>query len=69
MEMSNVSSALSALSAYGSASSVNGSLANAVSISMLKDSMELNETLNTQMVKMMEASVTPYLGSNIDTYV
>ena len=70
MDLANVSSALSTLSTYDSMSSVSqGSLAYAVGTAVLGKQLEMNEALNTSMIQMMEQSVTPHLGSNIDTYV
>ena len=67
MDIAAVSSALSAVQSYGSYST--GSLAQAVSIKMLDNTMEMNEAMNAQLVSMMEQSVTPNLGSNIDIRV
>ena len=61
MDISAVSSALSAVSA-----STSGSLMEYVSVQMLDQAMELNEIMNAQMVSAMEQSVTPHLGGNID---
>ena len=70
MDIANVSSALNTVSSYNIGTSVSGvSLPEVVSIAMLDMTMELNEQLNAQMVKMMEQSVTPHLGGNIDIYV
>jgi hypothetical protein len=65
MDIMNVSSALSAVQLADSTSSVTG----AVSMKMLDNALDMNQTMNDSMVKMMENSVTPYLGGNIDTYV
>ena len=67
MEIAAVSSALSAVQSYGSYST--GSLAQAVSIKMLDQTMEMNESMNSQLISMMEQSVTPHLGGNIDLRV
>ena len=64
MDITAVSSALSALSAYGP--SATGSLGQAVSIKMLDQTMEMTEAMNAQLIQMMEQSVTPHLGNNID---
>ena len=64
MDIVAVSSALSAVQSYGSYST--GSLAQAVSIKMLDNTMEMNETMNAQLVSMMEQSVAPNLGANVD---
>lgn len=64
MDIAAVSSALSAVQSYGSYST--GSLAQAVSIKMLDNTMEMNEAMNSQLISMMEQSVTPNLGGNVD---
>ena len=67
MDIANVSSALSAVSSYNIGTSTSAvSLPEVVSVAMLDMTMELNEQLNTQMMKMMEQSVNPHLGGNID---
>ena len=38
----------------------------AVSTAVMKQTMDTNEVLGTEMVKMMEKSVTPHLGNNVD---
>nr|WP_315103940.1 YjfB family protein [uncultured Catonella sp.] len=38
----------------------------AVSTAVMKQTMDVNETLGAGMIKMMENSVTPHLGNNID---
>ena len=69
MDLVNVSSALSTLSAYDASSSVSqGSLAYAVGTAVLDNQLEMNEELNASMIRMMEQSVTPHLGGNIDVY-
>ena len=60
MDISSISSALLSVN-----SSDPGSLANAVSIKMLDNAISSNESL----AKMMENSVYPNLGSNIDVSV
>ena len=42
---------------------------NDVSIVMLSKSLDTVEDMGDGMVKIMESSVTPYLGQNIDYYV
>lgn len=54
---------------YVSANPSPNSIAGAVSIKMLDQTMEMSEEMNSEMIKMMENSVTPHLGGNIDTYV
>ena len=65
MEISIVSSALSAVNSYGPSASI-GSVAEAVSIKMLDQTMEMSEAMNSQLVSMMEQSVNPHIGGNID---
>ncbi len=70
MDFANVSAALGTLSAYDASSSVSsGSLAYAVSTAVLDQSLEMNEALGASMVQMMEHSVNPAVGGNIDLYV
>ena len=64
MDISAVSSALSALTSYGPYAT--GSLGQAVSIKMLDQTMEMTEAMNAQLVQMMEQSVTPHIGGNLD---
>jgi len=64
MEIGAVSSALSAVSSYGTASI--GSVAQAVSIEMLDQAMDMSEAMNSQLISLMEQSVTPHLGGSID---
>ena len=45
------------------------SLASITSLKMLDNTMELNEQMNQEMIKMMENSVTPHLGSNFDVSI
>lgn len=67
MDIAAVSSALSAVSSYGIESM--GSVSQMVSVEMLDNAMEANETMSSQMIKMMEQSVMPNLGANIDIRV
>lgn len=69
MDFSNVSSALSTLSSYDATSVNPGSLAYAVGTAVLDQSMEMTEVMGASMIQMMEHSVTPQLGSNIDIYI
>jgi len=64
MDITAVSSALSAVS-----SSSAGTLAEAVSVKMLDQAMEMNEAMNSQLITLMEQSVTPHLGGNIDVRI
>lgn len=60
----DITSLNSALSTY-EAAPIN-SLSSVTSLKMLDMTMELNEQLSQDMIKMMENSVTPHLGGNID---
>lgn len=42
---------------------------NDVSVAMLSKSLDTVEDMGDGIVKIMESSVTPYLGQNIDYYV
>lgn len=42
---------------------------NDVSVAMLSKSLDTVEDMGDGMVKIMESSVTPYLGQNIDYYI
>ena len=67
MDSESVSSALSVVQSYGAYST--GSLAQVASIKMLDNTMEMSEALNAQLISMMEQSVNPNLGGNIDIRV
>lgn len=70
MDIANMNAALDTLSAYDAGSSVSpSSLAYAVGTEVLSQTLALNEALGTAMVQMMEHSVNPQLGGNIDVYV
>ena len=64
MEIAAVSSALSAVNSYAPTSM--GSVPQVVSVEMLDKTMEMNEAMSSQLISMMEQSVTPHLGGNID---
>ena len=64
MDLFGISSALSAVQANPQTNTLGG----AVSMKMLSNSLDTSEQMGADMVRMMENSVTPYLGSNIDTY-
>ncbi|MCM1283695.1 MAG: YjfB family protein [Muribaculaceae bacterium] len=64
MEISGVNTALSALSA-----SEPSTLGNAVSMKMLDKALDMSETMNDGLRKMMELSVNPSVGSNFDMSV
>lgn len=67
MDIASVSAALSAVTSYGPYAT--GSVAQAVSVEMLDQAMEMNEAMNTQLITLMEQSVTPHLGGNIDVRI
>lgn len=67
MDIGAISSALSAVNSYG-VSSI-GTVAQAASVKMLDNAMESTEAVNAQMIKMMEQSVMPNVGGNIDISV
>ena len=70
MDIANVSSALNTVSSYNIGTSVSAvSLPEVVSVAVLDMTMDLNEQLNASMIKMMEQSVTPHLGGNIDVRI
>ena len=64
MDFGTVSSALSVVNSYNSTQSV----AYAASVMMLDKTMEASESMNVQMVRMMEQSVNPHIGGNIDIF-
>ncbi len=64
MDIAAVSSALSAVSSYAPSSV--GSVAQAVSVEMLDQAMDMNEAMNSQLISLMEQSVNPHLGGSID---
>ena len=64
MEIAGVSSALSALNA-----STPSTMSNAVSMKMLGNALDMSEKMSEGLTKMMELSVNPNIGSNIDISV
>ena len=64
MNIGNVSSALSAINA-----SEPSSLMESVGVKMLDKSLDASVSMNDSIIRMMENSVTPYLGGNIDVSV
>lgn len=70
MDFSNIDLALSTLTAYDAASSVSSaSLAYAVGTEILSQSLDMTQEMGASMIQMMERSVTPELGGNIDIYI
>lgn len=69
MELGNLNMALSTLTAYDASSSVGtNSLAYAVGTEMLGKTLDAAQGMGVSMIQMMERSVTPELGGNIDVY-
>ena len=64
MNIGNVNSALSAINA-----SEPSSLMESVGVKMLDKSLDASVSMNDSMIRMMENSVTPYLGGNSDVSV
>ncbi len=64
MQIGNVNTALSSVNA-----ATPGTATSATSVAMLDNAIELNETMAQSTIKMMENSVTPYLGGNFDMSV
>lgn len=70
MDIANVGFALSTVSSYDIGTSASPvTLQESIGVAMLSKTMDLNETLNTELVQAMERSVTPNLGGNIDIYI
>lgn len=70
MDFSSMDLALSTLTAYDASSSVgSASLAYAVGTEILSQSLDMTEELGASLLQMMEHSVMPELGGNIDIYV
>ncbi len=64
MNIGNVGSALSAINA-----SEPSSLMESVSVRMLDKALDSSASMNDSMIRMMENSVTPHIGGNIDLSV
>lgn len=56
------------IAGYSSANAVQ-STQSQVSISIMKKTLDLQEDMGMQLAQMMELSVNPAVGGNIDTYV
>ncbi len=70
MDFSTIDAALSTMTSYDATSSVSSlSLAYAVGTEVLSQSLDLTETMGASMIQMMERSVMPAVGGNIDLYV
>lgn len=64
MQIAGVNTALSAVSA-----SEPSSMSNAVSMKMLSNALDMSEVMSDGLTKMMERSVNPHIGGNIDVSV
>ena len=64
MNIGKVNSALSAINA-----SEPSSLMESVGMKMLDKTLDTSASMNDSIIRMMENSVTPYLGGNIDVSV
>lgn len=64
MNIGNVNPALSAINA-----SEPSSLMESVGMKMLDKTLDTSASMNDSIIRMMENSVTPYLGGNIDVSV
>lgn len=64
MDVANVSSALSAVRVSEPAT-----VSSAVGLKMLSKALDMNETVSQGLTKMMEMSVNPHIGGNIDVSV
>lgn len=64
MNIGNAGSALSAINASEPAS-----LMESVSVKMLDKALDTSASMNDSMIRMMENSVTPHIGGNIDLSV
>lgn len=70
MDFSIVDAALGTMTAYDATSSVStASLAYAVGTEMLSQSLDMTQIMGASMIQMMERSVTPELGGNIDLFI
>lgn len=70
MDFSMIDAALGTMTGYDATSSVStSSLAYAVGTEILSQSLNMTQVMGTSMIQMMERSVTPELGGNIDVYV
>lgn len=65
MDIANVGSALNSVQSYDSLNSISAQ----ASVMMLDQTIEMNEGLSSGMIRMMENSVNPHIGSNFDMSV
>lgn len=64
MNITGLDAALSAVSAQTPMS-----IQEDVSVAVLGNALDMTQTIGTEMIQMMEHSVAPNLGSNIDIYI
>ena len=64
MDIANVNSALSAVR-----TAEPSSMSSAVSLQMLDKTLDMHESMSAGLAKMMEMSVNPHIGGNIDLSV
>lgn len=65
MDFTTINSALNSLQSVDSTMTLQG----AASMAILDKTLESTEVMNQSMIQMMENSVTPHLGSNIDLFI
>ena len=65
MDIANVGSALSSVQGYDSLNSISAQ----ASVMMLDNTLQMNESLSSSMIQMMENSVNPHIGGNFDMSV
>lgn len=65
MNIAGISPSISTLQSTEALSTASG----VASLKMLDNALNTNEQMGQSMIKMMENSVTPYLGSNFDMSV
>lgn len=64
MQIAGVSTALGAVKASEPAS-----MSNSIGLKMLSKALDMGEAMNEGLTKMMERSVNPHIGGNIDVSV
>ncbi|MDD6057115.1 MAG: YjfB family protein [Clostridiales bacterium] len=69
MNLGTLDMALNALNTYDVASVGAGSVSNSIGTAVLGKSLDITEQMGASMIKMMEQSVNPGVGRNIDVYV
>lgn len=69
MDILSLTPALENFNTYSASSAEPGSLAYSISTELLSNQLDLVDEMGAAMIQMMEHSVTPNLGSNIDLYI